>query len=155
MYVRFGELTQARRLLAIAQRQLIDSPVNGDDVRRFEGELIFAGGERDRGIDMLLKADAELAALPGLTKESLGYAYERAGRVDLAIELPAISESDVAGWEPQQHGSTSSIGWPRCTPVGASATRRWCCSIDCSTSGRTPIFRFPLLIAARKLRGNL
>ena len=156
MYVRFGELTRARRVLDIAQRQLTETPTLGYEVRRFEGELIFAGGERDRGIDVLAKADAELGAIPALTKESLGYAYERAGRLDPAIEAyTAIKENQVEGWEPQQawlnlQYRLAALHAKRGERDKAAALLdrlldRW--------QNADP--NLPLLIAAKKLRGNL
>jgi eukaryotic-like serine/threonine-protein kinase len=102
-YARIGDQQRAQRLWKLAQQHASDATESVPyDVRLLEGELMLAQGQPDRAIEILLKADAELDASPVLTKESLGYAYDRSGRIDLAIETyEQIPAHQAVGWEPQ------------------------------------------------------
>ena len=105
---------------------------------------------------MLAKADAELAAIPALTKESLGYAYERAGRVDPAIEAyTAIKESQVEGWEPQQAWLNLQYRLAALHARRGERDKAVALLDRLLDQWQNADPNLPLLIATRKLRGNL
>jgi len=102
-YARAGSVEKAERILEKLKRDSDpNNPKESSELRRLEGEVALAGGNRAPALEALQRADLEASG--PLTLESLAYAYDKAGTADRAVSYyeKVIGQRLALGWEPQQ-----------------------------------------------------
>ncbi|HEX3985960.1 MAG TPA: winged helix-turn-helix domain-containing protein [Acidobacteriaceae bacterium] len=107
-YARAGETAKAKKMLAVVA-PLVNGRVEGEVAyaQLLKAEVAAAEGDYDTAIDFLSPPEPDSGTSTAtLMRESLGYIYQKMGKLDEAMEweqqFVSGRGSDALGWEPQQ-----------------------------------------------------
>lgn len=107
-YARAGETEKAKKILALVA-PLVNERVESQVayVQLLKAEVAAATGDYPSAVEFLSPPEAENATSTAtLTREALGYLYQKMGKIDDAMEwerqFVSGRGSDALGWEPQQ-----------------------------------------------------